>query len=97
MILMIIFSVLRQIYTQGGRVLELCMTKWWASLGTVQINYNITFRGISSTNNRNALSMHGGEGIMRLELSSNLANEDIAPVVTLKHQVQPYRYVEEKS
>jgi hypothetical protein len=37
--------------------------------------------------------MQAGEGIMRLELSSNLANEDIAPAVTLKHQVQSYRYL----
>ena len=73
--------------------MELCVTKWWASLGTVQINYNITFRGVSSSN-RNALSMHAGEGIMRLELTSNLANEDIAPAVTLKHQVQSYRYLD---
>lgn len=70
--------------------MELCMAKWWASLGTVQISYTITFRGITS-NNGNALSMHAGQGVMRLELKANLATEEIAPVVTLKHQVQPFR------
>lgn len=76
---------------QGGRVMELCMSKWWASLGMVKISYSVTFRGIS-TNNGNSLSMHGGQGVMRLELKSSLATEEIAPVVTLKHQVQPFRY-----
>ena len=71
-------------------MLELCLTKWWASLGTVQISYSVSFRGITCSNGH-ALSMHAGEGVMRVDLSSNLGNEDISPVVTLKHQVQSYR------
>lgn len=70
--------------------MELCMTKWWASIGTVQISYSVSFRGVTS-NNGNALRMHAGDGVMRLELKSNLASEEIAPVVTLKHQQQPLR------
>lgn len=70
--------------------MELCMTKWWASLGPVQISYSVTFRGVTS-NNGKALSMHAGQGIMRVELKANLNTEDVAPVVTLKHQVQSFR------
>ena len=75
---------------QGGRVMELCMTKWWASLGTVQISYSVTFRGVTS-NNGKAISMHAGQGVLRLELKAKLATEEISPIVTLKHQVQPFR------
>jgi tripeptidyl-peptidase-2 len=71
--------------------MELCMTKWWASLGTVQISYSVSFRGVTC-NNGNAVSMHAGQGILRLDLQANLANEEIAPVATLKQQVQPLRY-----
>lgn len=67
------------------------MTKWWASLGSVRITYSLTFRGVSS-NSGNSLAMHGGQGVMRIELNSTLANEEIAPVINLKHQVQSFRY-----
>ena len=77
---------------QGGRILELCLAKWWASLGTVQITYTITFHGISSRTS--CLSMHGGKGIMRLDLESSSSNEEVAPVVTLTHQVQSFRHVQ---
>ena len=78
------------IILKGGLVMELCLTKWWASLGTVQVSYSVTFRGVVSSKGH-ALSMHPGEGVMRLDLQSNLGNEEIAPVVSLKHQVQSYR------
>nr|CAH0110775.1 unnamed protein product [Daphnia galeata] len=80
---------------KGGRVMELCMTKWWASLGTVKISYSVSFRGVTN-NNGGAVSMHAGQGILRVDLKSSLANEEIAPVVTLKHQVQPFRPTESK-
>lgn len=70
--------------------MELCMTKWWASLGTVQISYSVAFRGVTCDMG-NAVSMHAGQGVLRLDLRAHLATEDIAPVVTLKHQVQPFR------
>ena len=72
--------------------MELCLTKWWASLGTVKISYSVSFRGVTN-NNGGAVSMHAGQGIFRVDLKSSLANEEIAPVVTLKHQVQPFRYL----
>jgi len=74
---------------KGGRILELCLAKWWASLGTVQITYTITFHGISSRTS--SLNMHGAKGIMRLDLESSSINEEVAPVATLTHQVQSFR------
>lgn len=70
--------------------MELCLTKWWASLGTVQISYSVSFRGVTSDKG-SVVSMHAGQGILRLDLKASLATEEIAPVVTLKHQVQPFR------
>ena len=74
--------------------MELCVAKYWSSLDTAEINYHITFHGVIS-NYRNAkITMHGGEGIMRLDLTSNLANEKVDPSIILKNLVKTYRYLE---
>lgn len=76
---------------RAARVLEVCITKWWASLGSVGVTYSLTFHGVTFNSPARELTMHSGRGVFRLELGSKLANQEIAPVVTLKHQVLPVR------
>lgn len=75
---------------KGGLVLEVVVAKWWASLGEVDIDYSLSFYGLKP--DYPAITMHGGDGIMQVEVKSGLRHEDVAPTITLKNQVQVLRY-----
>ena len=76
----------------SGAVVEFCLAKWWANIGSVEAKYTVTFHGVKPGNNGdNGLVMHGGEGIMRIELDSQLKAEEVAPEIKLKNVVQVVR------
>jgi len=76
---------------RGGdnHVVEFCVSKWWDNLGAVEVNYSIAFHGILP--NQRELMMHGGEGLMRVDLTSPVTREDILPEIKLKSSVQVLR------
>jgi len=77
---------------RGGsdEVLEVCVSKWWASLGSIEIAYSLTFGGVKLGQGP-AVTMHGGEGLFRMELASPLRPEEVTPEIKLKSLVQVVR------
>ena len=77
-----------------GQVMEFCLAKWWANIGTLNCQYTITFHGVKPTNTN--LVMHGAEGLYRLDLESEVRCEEAAPEIKLKNVVQVVRPSESK-
>jgi tripeptidyl-peptidase-2 len=75
-------------------VLEAVIAKWWASLGEVSVDYTISFYGLRPELPQ--VTMHGADGILHLEVKSNLRHEELSPIVQLKTQVQVLRPSEAK-
>ncbi|KAK2143639.1 hypothetical protein LSH36_824g01029 [Paralvinella palmiformis] len=71
----------------GGYTLELTVAKWWASLGDVTVDYEITFHGLKPDSSK--YIMHAGGGILRMDVKSVIKHEDISPSISLKTLVQP--------
>lgn len=77
-----------------GNVVEFCISKWWANLGTIDVKYTINYHGVMPS--QRDIVMHGGEGLMRLDLVSRISQEDIHPEIKLKSSVQVLRPVESR-
>lgn len=74
--------------------LELCIAKWWASLGDVILNYSVTFHGVTLDTKEPV--MHASDGVVRYNVRTNLRSEEINPNISLKALVQPVRPSEYK-
>lgn len=70
---------------RGGLVLEVVVTKYWADLGEVDLNYTISFHGVKPS--QPSITMHAANGIHCVEVTS-LQGEEILPNITLKNSVQ---------
>jgi len=78
------------IAVKGGVVLEVCLAKYWANLGTVEASYSVTFHGIHT--DKKELVLHGAHSYTRINLSGALAgSEEVSPDISLKTCVQNYR------
>ena len=83
------------IAVKGGVVLEVCLAKYWANLGTVEASYSVTFHGIHT--DKKELVLHGAHSYTRINLSGALAgSEEVSPDISLKTCVQNYRPSEAK-
>ena len=54
----------------------MCIAKWWANLGNVNISFNVTFHGISPDSK--SIVLHAAEGITRVEATSPLHSEEVS-------------------
>ncbi|XP_039250617.2 tripeptidyl-peptidase 2-like [Styela clava] len=72
-----------------GTTAELCLARWWSSLGKVNVSYEIEFHGIQLSPS-NEISMQAFDGIQRIE-ARTMKRVEILPSVSLKHSVQSVR------
>ena len=56
-------------------MLELCIAKWWASLGTIDTSYSVTFHGIQVGTRE--LVIHGADSYKRVNISGVLGVEEV--------------------
>ncbi|CAH1781843.1 unnamed protein product [Owenia fusiformis] len=77
-----------------NRTLELCIAKWWASLGKVHTKYSLAFHGVKPCSRK--YHMHGSQGVMRLDVTASLDHTEVSPSITLKHHAIPVRPAEHK-
>ena len=77
-------------------MIEICLAKWWANIGTVKASYCITFHGVVPSNCGREIFLHGAHAISRLDLKSQLHAEDVQPEAKLKYSVSNYRPSESK-
>ncbi|BFZ00765.1 hypothetical protein BsWGS_03804 [Bradybaena similaris] len=78
----------------GDVTLEVCVAKWWASIGDVVLDINLSFFGSQLTSSTPV--MLGGEGIARFNIISPLKTEDLSPSLSVKTAVCPLRPVDHK-
>ncbi|XP_053404432.1 tripeptidyl-peptidase 2-like isoform X2 [Mercenaria mercenaria] len=78
----------------GDRTIEVCIAKWWANIGDVNLDYSVTFHGVKPSSRQ--ITVHGGDGVCRFELRSHLKTEDISPSVSFKTLTQPLRPTDSK-
>ncbi|GFX42152.1 tripeptidyl-peptidase 2 [Trichonephila clavipes] len=75
-------------------VLEVVISQWWTSLESATVNYTISFRGLLP--DTPGISMHGADGICRVDVLSSVAYEDMLPSAILKTLVLVLRPTEHK-
>ncbi|GFY42745.1 tripeptidyl-peptidase 2 [Trichonephila inaurata madagascariensis] len=75
-------------------VLEVVISQWWTSLESVTVNYTISFRGLRP--DTPGISMHGADGICRVDVHSSVAYEDMLPSAILKTLILVLRPTEHK-
>jgi tripeptidyl-peptidase-2 len=58
-----------------------CLAKWWASVGTVDLSYSVTFQGVSAEPKE--IVLHSAESIARVDLTSRAQVEVISIKILL--------------
>ncbi|XP_068732831.1 tripeptidyl-peptidase 2-like [Montipora capricornis] len=78
---------------KGGRTIELCTARWWASLGECTVLRKVTFHGVKPS--ENSISLQASK-VCRVDVKPTLREEEILPSVSLKTNAQPVRPSEYK-
>ncbi|XP_071949542.1 tripeptidyl-peptidase 2-like isoform X2 [Antedon mediterranea] len=73
----------------GESTLEVALAKWWANPGDVRVKYTLNFHSLEPS--EKSITMHAAGGVMRLNVQSNLKQEELSPTISIKNCVQPLR------
>lgn len=77
----------------ADNVLEVCLAKYWSSIGDMSLKYRVRFYGVSPNNTE--LVMHSANGVHRIDLTS-LVGTEIMPAISLKSAVMVLKPTESK-
>ena len=72
-------------------VMELALSKWWATIPEARVAVEIVFAGLSLLNRPSQISMQHSSGVARFDLISSLGYEDVNPTVVLDRVEQTIR------
>lgn len=75
-------------------MLEVCLAKWWANLGSVKVSFTLTFYGLHIGSKE--VVFHASDSFKRIDLLSALHSEEVQVEAKLKNLVHNYRPVESK-
>uniref|UniRef100_A0A914UV78 Tripeptidyl peptidase II Ig-like domain-containing protein n=1 Tax=Plectus sambesii TaxID=2011161 RepID=A0A914UV78_9BILA len=78
----------------GGRTLELCITKWWSSLGDSSGTYTLAFRG--NVPIPTAITILSCDATAQFGIGNGLAFEEVHPAITFRHVCHPTRPVDSR-
>ncbi|CAG0918332.1 unnamed protein product [Notodromas monacha] len=76
--------------------LEVTVAKWWASLGSVSADYSIEFGSVKPSISDSTLTIHGSDGVTRVDVRTELSQQEILPSISLKQHVVVLRPTEWK-
>uniref|UniRef100_A0A1B6LQD6 Tripeptidyl-peptidase 2 n=1 Tax=Graphocephala atropunctata TaxID=36148 RepID=A0A1B6LQD6_9HEMI len=79
---------------KGGVVLEVVIAKYWANLGSMNLNYKVEMHGCRPDSP--VVTMVHADGIHGLELYSGLQSEEVSPNIQIKSSVSALRPTEAK-
>jgi tripeptidyl-peptidase-2 len=75
-------KVIRSFSVEPNRMLELCLSQYWSSLGASKVECEVTFHGLSPS--QHEITIAPGSNTTRVDVSASLHAERLAPVAELK-------------
>ena len=71
--------------------MELCLSQYWSSLGAVGARLRVHFHSLAPDCGRAGLTLHGGDPLARVVVTSHLRAETLDPKAKLTHWQQKLR------
>lgn len=72
-------------------MLEIALAKYWSSSANIKLSYKLQFNGVPTQNR--SIAMYHGMGLQSVTLKPGIKNEEVQPVVLLKHIATVLKYV----
>lgn len=77
--------VVKKFSVKGGQTLEVCLSEMWNAAQRFDIDVDFEFHGITighSVSGRDELTLIGGEGLAKIEATSNIRIESFTPAIS---------------
>lgn len=78
--------VVKKFGVRGGMTLEVCSAQFWSNKAAFDLDLDIEFHGITTalipSSGREELTLIGGQGMAKIECSSNVRIEDFKPTIS---------------